>query len=40
MIQTTAKKAAGWLGEMSGAVADFGTFLPLVIGVLAFRSSP
>ncbi|MEP2812591.1 MAG: putative sulfate/molybdate transporter [Alphaproteobacteria bacterium] len=37
MIQTTAKKAAGWLGEMSGAVADFGTFLPLVIGVLAVR---
>ncbi len=37
MIQITAKKAAGWLGEMSGAVADFGIFLPLVIGVLAVR---
>ena len=37
MTQTTASKAAGWLGEVSGAVADFGTFLPLVIGVLAVR---
>ena len=37
MTQTTKKKATGWLGEVSGAVADFGTFLPLVIGVLAVR---
>ena len=37
MNSTDTKRTAGWLGEVSGAVADFGTFLPLVIGVLAVR---
>ena len=37
MNKTDDKRTAGWLGEVSGAVADFGTFLPLVIGVLAVR---
>jgi SulP family sulfate permease len=37
MRDSATKRAAGWLGEVSGAVADFGTFLPLVIGVLAVR---
>ncbi|MCP5367992.1 MAG: sulfate transporter, partial [Hyphomicrobiales bacterium] len=39
MATTTARDdrtpAAALLGELSGAVADLGTFLPLVIGVLA-----
>ncbi|MEQ8229470.1 MAG: putative sulfate/molybdate transporter [Rhodospirillales bacterium] len=37
MVRTVNNRAAAWLGEVSGAVADFGTFLPLVIGVLAVR---
>lgn len=28
----------GLAGEISGSVADFGTFLPLVLGVLALGS--
>jgi len=37
MGQTTVKRVSGLLGDLSGSVADFGTFLPLVVGVLAVR---
>ncbi len=37
MDRSKSQKVTGWLGELSGSVADFGTFLPLVIGVLAIQ---
>jgi len=34
-LSKTATNQPGLIGEISGSVADFGTFLPLVLGVLA-----
>ena len=37
MDRSRSQKVTGWLGELSGSVADLGTFLPLVVGVLAVK---
>jgi len=37
MSKASSNQVGNMLGDISGAVADFGTFVPLVVGILAIR---